>query len=161
MISAVSTSSRRSRNAFSMIEMLLAIGIMSIMTSLVVMAVTNASRDASRMVARQQQAAVQNAVSAWVVANGRFPDNYTDVTLRGKLRSQEGIRATYNAYSTSLAKFNVISAYLDETTATHIISSTTNSNKLKSDALSTAKQYLSLPDWSAGSYPKVDLTSEP
>ncbi|MBL9144367.1 MAG: hypothetical protein JNM99_11880 [Verrucomicrobiaceae bacterium] len=133
---------------------------MSLITSLVVVAISNASRDASRMVARQQQAAVMNAVNAWVNSSSRYPDDYSDVTLRGKMRSQQTIRSTYNSYPTSLARFNVISTYLDESTANHIITSTTNSNKLKSDALSTAKQYLSLPDWAAGSYPKVDLVSE-
>ena len=151
---------RRSRAGFSMVEMLLTIGIMSLITSLVVVAISNASRDASRMVARQQQAAVMNAVNAWVNSSSRYPDDYSDVTLRGKMRSQQTIRSTYNSYPTSLARFNVISTYLDESTANHIITSTTNSNKLKSDALSTAKQYLSLPDWAAGSYPKVDLVSE-
>lgn len=151
---------QHSRAAFSMIELLLTIAIMSILTGLVVTTVSNASRDASRMVARQQQAEVQNAVNAWVVGNGRFPDNWADVTLRGKMRSQETMRALYNSYTTPLAKFNVIASYLDDSTSAHIISTTTNSNKLKSDALNNAKQYLSLPDWASGSYPKVDLISE-
>ena len=151
---------RISRAGFSMVEMLLTIGIMSLITSLVVVAISNASRDASRMVARQQQAAVMNAVNAWVNASSRYPDDYADTSLRGKMRSQETIRGTYNSYPTSLAKFNVIATYLEDSTANHIITTTTNSNKLKSDALSTAKQYLSLPDWVAGSYPKVDLVSE-
>ena len=152
---------RSSRAGFSMVEMLLTIGIMSLITSLVVVAISNASRDASRMVARQQQAAVMNAVNAWVNSSGRYPDEYSDVTLRGKMRSQETIRGTYNSYPTSLARFNVIATYLDEATSSHIISSTTNSGRLKSEALSTAKQYLTLPDWASGSYPKVDLVSEP
>lgn len=151
---------RRGSAAFSMVEMLMTIGIMSIVTSLVVISVSNASRDASRVVARQQQAAVMSAVNAWVAGSGRYPDNYSDVSLRGKMISQESLRATYNSYSTSLAKFNQIASYLDESTANHIISSTTNSDKLKSDALNMTKQYLSLPNWDSGSYPKVTLNND-
>ena len=156
----MSQTAERRRRGFSMVEMLMTIGIMSIITSLVVISVTNASRDASRVIARQQQAAVQSAVNAWVVGNGRYPDNYSDVSLRGKMRSQETLRSTYNAYSTSLAKFNQVATYLDEATANHIISTTTNSDQLKSDALSMVHQYLTMPDWAAGSYPKVNLVTE-
>lgn len=136
------------------------IGIMSIVTSLVVISVSNASRDASRVVARQQQAAVMSAVNAWVAANGRYPDTYSDASLRGKMISQETLRTTYNSYSTSLAKFNQISSYLDESTANHIISNTINSDKLKSEALNMTKQHLVLPNWDAGSYPKVNLNND-
>lgn len=145
-------------SAFSLVEALLTIGIMSILTGLVITAVSNASRDASRMVARQQQNAVQSAVSAWVTSQLR-DENPTSQT-RGQIRSLESIRTIYNAYATSLARLNVISKYLDDATASHLISSTTNSDKIKSDALFNARQYLSLGTWTTGGYPKVELSSE-
>ena len=149
---------RRTCAAFSLVEALLTIGIMSILTGLVITAVSNASRDASRMVARQQQGAVQSAVMAWVRSQSR-DDNAASAT-RGQVRSLEAIRTIYNSYSTSLARLNVISKYLDDSTANHLITSTTNSDKIKSDALINARQYLSLATWGSGSYPKVDLISE-
>lgn len=149
---------RKTRSAFSLVEALLTIGIMSILTGLVITAVSNASRDASRMVAKQQQSAVQAAANAWMSSQMR-DENPASVT-RGQVRSLEAIRTIYNSYSTSLARLNVISRYLDDATASHLISSTTNSDKIKSDALSNARQYLSLGTWTSGGYPKVDLVSE-
>ena len=149
---------RRSSAAFSLVEALLTIGIMSILTGLVITAVSNASRDASRMIARQQQGAVQSAALAWVSSQMR--DEGPTSPTRGQLRSLESIRTIYNAYATPLARLNVIGKYLDDTTSNHLITSTTNSEKIKSDALSNAKQYLSLGTWTSGGYPKVDLVSE-
>lgn len=150
--------SRSTCSAFSLVEALLTIGIMSILTGLVITAVSNASRDASRMISRQQQSAVQSAANAWVA--GQMRDDNPGSMTRGQIRSLESVRAIYNSYPTSLAKLNVIGRYLDDSTSSHLISSTTNSDKIKSDALFNARQYLSLSSWTAGSYPKVDLSSE-
>lgn len=151
-------SSRSACAAFSLVEALLTIGIMSILTGLVITAVSNATKDASRMVSRQQQTAVQNAANAWVSSQMR--DESAASLTRGQIRSIETIRGIYNGNSTALARLNLISKYLDDSTANHLISSTTNSDKIKSDALNNARQYLSLGTWASGGAPKVELVSE-
>ena len=145
--------SRRHAPAFSLVEALLTIAIMGILSSLVVGVVSNASKDASRMMARQQQTAVQSAVDAWVSSQQR------DIST-GQVRSLESIRADYNSRSTSLARFNLAAVYLDDATSYHFTSSTTNSANIKSDALAAAGQHLELPNWDSGSYAKVNLVND-
>lgn len=146
-------SSRGTRAGFTLTEALLTMAVVGIISSLVVSTMTNAARDASRMVARQQQAEVQNAVNAWVVGQSR--DRMT-----GQFRSLESIRADYNSRSTPLARFNLIGTYLDDSTVTHFTTYTSNSGKVQSDALKKAGQYLDLSSWTSGSYPKVELIYE-
>lgn len=140
-------------SGFTLTEALLTMAIIGIISSIVVSAMSNVARDASRMVARQQQAEVQNAVNAWVSGQTR------DLTT-GQVKSLESIRSDYNSRSTSLARFNLASSYLDEAIATHFTSNTTSSDRVRSEAMTNAKQYLTLSTWAAGSYPKVELVSE-
>ena len=144
--------SRRS-SGFTLTEALLTMAIIGIISSIVVSAMSNAAKDASRMVARQQQAQVQNAVNAWISGQTR------DATT-GQVRSLESIRSDYNSRATSLARFNLVSGYLDESTAEHFTDTTTNSDRVKSEAMVNARQYLTLGTWVSGSYPKVELTYE-
>lgn len=144
--------SRRS-SGFTLTEALLTMAIIGIISSIVVSAMSNAAKDASRMVARQQQTQVQNAVNAWISGQTR------DLTT-GQVRSLESIRSDYNSRSTSLARFNLVSGYLDESTAEHFTDTTTNSDRVKSEAMINARQYLTLGTWVSGSYPKVELTNE-
>ncbi len=148
----------RRSGAFSLVEALITIAILGVISSLVVTVVTNASRDAARMVARQQQAAMQTAVAAWVSAQSRDTDPLSATV--GQMRSLETIRGLYNAATTTSARFNKIKDFLDDNTADHFLTYTTSTDKLKSEALTNAKQYLRLDDWSSGSYPKVSLINE-
>lgn len=143
----------RLASGFSLVEALLTIAIMGILSSLVVGVVSNASKDASRMMARQQQGAVQSAVSAWVSSKMRDP--YT-----GQVQSLESIRGSYNSVSTSLARLNLAASFLDDATANHFTSSTSNSGAIKSEALNMSSQHLELPNWDASSYPKVNLVND-
>ena len=145
-------SSERLRKGFSLVEALLTIAIMGVLTSLVVSVVSTATQDASRMVARQQQAAVQSAVQAWASSQTRDPGT-------GQIVSQESIRADYNSRSTSLARLNLVAGYLDNVTANHFLTTTTNSSAIESDALNTASQHLELPNWDQSSYPQVNLVN--
>ncbi len=144
---------RRLASGFSLVEALLTIAIMGILSSLVVGVVSNASKDASRMMARQQQGAVQSAVDAWISSQMRD-------TTTGQVKSLESIRSDYNSRSTSLARLNLAAAFLDDTTANHFTSTTTNSASIKSDALNIASQHLELPSWDSSSYPKVNLVND-
>ena len=144
-----------SRSGFSLVEALLTIAIMGILTGLVVSAVSNASRDASRAIAKQQASAVQNAVNSWVASSTNTRDPST-----GQLLSVESARSTYNAASTSSARFNLIKTYLDDGTADHFLTNTANTGKLQSEALINAGQYLTLDTWAASGYPKVSIVNE-
>lgn len=127
-----------------MIEMLIVIAVIGIMSALVIGAFSNAAQDTRRVVARQQQAAVQNAVNAWV--------NSTSQT-QGLAQT----RNLYNLAATSKGRLQLIQAYLDESTLSHFLSNTTNNAEVKSAALAKTGQYLLLDTWNANSYPKVEL----
>ena len=54
---------RSLRKGFTLTESIITIAIIGVMASLVVGAISNGSRDAQRIVARQQQAALQNDIN--------------------------------------------------------------------------------------------------
>lgn len=135
------------KSAFTLIEVVIVIAIIGIMAALVISAFSNAAHDTRRVVARQQQAAVQSAVNAWVAATIDYNTTVAEA------------RAEYNGKADSLARVALVSAYLDDTTYEHFVESTTVNSKVESAALSKTSQYLNLPDWSGSSYPKVILTT--
>ena len=118
------------------------------MAALVISAFSNAAQDTRRVVSRQQQAAVQNAVNAWVAATIDYDTTVAEA------------RTTYNNATTSLGRLNLVSRFLDDATFEHLDQSTSNNQKVQSGALSKTSQHLSLPDWTGGSYPKVILSSD-
>lgn len=156
---------KQRRTGFSFVEAIFTIAIIGIMSSIVVAAISNASRDAHRVMARQQQASVQSALTAWVMAQSR-------VGSTAQFRSLESVRTTYNALPTSLARFNLLvpnatspdaslrAGFIDQTTADHFLDYTTNPSQLLTAALENAQQYLSLPDWQTGDFPHVDLVNQ-
>jgi hypothetical protein len=135
------------------------------MASLVVSAISNASRDANRIVARQQQAAINEALQSWVMSQMR-------VGTTAQIQSINNVRNSYNALSTSSARFNLLvpnasaadpnarSGFLDQSTADHFLEYTTNTDRLKSSALEGAKQYITLPTWADGEHPKAEIVNE-
>ena len=132
-----------------MIEMLIVIAVIGVMAALVVSAFSNVSQDTRRVVARQQQAEVQNAVNAWV--NKYSQDNGLEAT-----------RTLYNgtgAGNNSMARLTIVRAYLDDSTYSHFSSNTAggNQDQVKSAAMKKTGQYLLLDDWAQNSYPKVEL----
>lgn len=156
------TAQRSIPSGFTLVEAVLTLAVIGIMASLVVGAITNASKDAQRIVGRQQQAAVQNAVNAWVMSQTRVGNT-------SQLMSVNDIRTLYNAQSTAKGKFDTFLApnattglggYLDKTTADHFSAYTTNNQQLKTSALDLARQHLELPTWTAGGFPRVDLVND-
>jgi len=155
----------RRGNGFNFVEVIFTIAIIGIMSSLVVSAISNASRDAHRVMGRQQQAAVQSALTAWVMAQTRIGNT-------AQVRSLESVRTAYNALGTTSARFNLLvpnpsspdpnlrAGFLDQTTADHFLDYTTGTERLKTSALDSAKQYLTLPTWQSGDFPRVDLVNE-
>ncbi|WP_146853449.1 hypothetical protein [Brevifollis gellanilyticus] len=135
------------------------------MSSLALSAISNSARDASRIVARQQQAAVGEALTAWVMSQTR-------VGTTAQMRSLNSLRNQYNALQTTSARFNLLvpnvnstdvnvrNGYLDQSTADHFLDYTTGTDRLHTKALKNGKQYLTLPTWQDGSFPTVDLVTE-
>ncbi len=128
-----------------MVEMLIVIAVIGIMSALVISAFSNAAQDTRRVVARQQQAAVQNAVNAWV----------------NKVSQTQGLsqaRTLYNLGGTSVGRLQIVGSYLDDSTLRHFLdNSKANNNEVKSAALLKTGQHLLLDAWNANSYPKVEL----
>jgi type II secretory pathway pseudopilin PulG len=154
----ISSSRNRTTRAFSLVEAIFTIAIIGIMSSIVVAAISNASRDANRIVARQQQATLNSALGAWVMGNMRVVGGAND----GQLRSIEDLRGTYNGQTTTLSRFLLVSpdlgeGYLDETTRLHFIQNSANSGRLETAALISAKQHITLPTWQSGEFPKALL----
>jgi phage tail protein X len=73
--------SRRRTQAFSRFEALYAIAIIAVMCSLVVAAITNASRDANPIGVRQHQAALNKALQVW----GRPPHTPSPLHVQSQL----------------------------------------------------------------------------
>lgn len=130
--------------AFTLVEVLIVIAVIGIMSALVISAFSNAAQDTRRVLARQQQAAVQNAVNAWV-------NSVSQTQGLGQARN------LYNLAATSRGRLQLVQAYLDEATLSHFLSNTTVNNEVKSAALAKTGQYLLLDTWVANSYPKVEL----
>ena len=128
-----------------MIEMLIVIAVIGIMAALIISAFSNVSQDTRRVVARQQQAQVQNAVNAWV--NSYSQEN-----------GLEAARTQYNGSgsgNSSKGRLALVSNYLEESTFSHF--DTTNEDQVKSAAMKKVGKYLVLGDWIQNSYPKVEL----
>ena len=135
------------------------------MASLAVSAISNGTRDANRIIARQQQTVINEALITWVMSQMRVGET-------AQVQSISAIRTIYNSVPTTKARFNLLvpnplstnlnarAGYLDETTAAHFLEYTTNSDRLQSAALDNAKQYLTLPNWQEGDAPRVELVNE-
>lgn len=132
--------------AFTLVEVLIVIAILGIMTSLVVTVYRSVAQDSRDVVARQQQAALQNALNNWV----------TGSTSRGKIPIST-IRATYNGTANSRERLDLVQAYLDEGTYAHFVDFTIDNTKIQSEALSKVGKYITFADWTAGSFPQVKL----
>lgn len=156
---------RYEARGFSFVEAIFTIAIIGIMSSLAISAISNGARDANRIVARQQQAAVQEALVAWVMSQTR-------VANTAQVRSLASLRNEYNALTTTYARFDrvlpnptapdpsVRAGFLDQTTADHFEEFRVSTDKLNTAALKGAGQYLTLPDWVDGSFPTVQLVDQ-
>ena len=129
-----------------MVEMLIVIAVIGVMSALVISAFSGAAQDSRRVIARQQQAAVQNAVNAWVNSES----SQVGVGLLGA-------RNAYNTKANAKARLNLVGNYLDESTLKHFNDTTTDDTKILSQALKKTEQYLAMDTWAGDSYPKVEL----
>jgi prepilin-type N-terminal cleavage/methylation domain-containing protein len=165
----IATRQNLPRSGFTFVEAIFTIAIIGIMASLAISAISNGSRDTNRIIARQQQAAINEALIAWVMSQTRV---WADGVETAQVRSVESIRTEYNGLPTTRARFDKLCAnaaapdpgsragYLDKTSADHFIEYTKNTDRLKSAALEGVKQYISLPGWQEGDFPRAELVNE-
>lgn len=137
--------------AFSLIEMLLVIAIIAIMASLVISAFSNAAGDTRKILVRQQQATVQQAVHSWVARESSGADT------NGRSRTLESARAVYNNKESGLARLDLVKGYLDDATFEDFSANTASDDEVRTDAMAKTSNYLQLPAWTTNSYPKVIL----
>ncbi len=170
-------------NGFSLVELLLVLGIISIMASIVISSFTNAAQDSRNVVSRQQQATLQSALNNWVAGQvGGFerPDplnpslvfhrsiayvrnkyNYADNYWTESPSSSRASRSTLG----KIGRLELISKYLDADSYQHFVQSSEGEypDIILSQAMKKTGQYLTLSDWDqsqsaqAVNYPKVKL----
>lgn len=155
----------RMRRGFTFVEAIFTIAIIGIMASLAVSAISSGARDANRIVARQQQAALQEAIIAWVMAQTRVGNT-------AQVQGLESIRTFYNLQTSTDSRFKLLlpnstasdssarAGFLDKTTLEHFQEFSSGADRLSTSALAGAGQYLTLPDWQDGDFPRVDLVNE-
>ena len=162
---------------FSLIEVLLVLAIISVMAAMVINAFSNATQDSRNVVARQQQASLQSAISNWATAqigrkvtmdpDGGGPADEDDFEFSVGLT-----RARYNYANwwtdpptgelNAHQRLALVGGYLDDDTLAHFTDNSpdTDTAKITSVAMRKTGTYLQLPKWdesNARSYPKVDL----
>lgn len=142
-ISHVAVKSRcypRSSGGFTLIEMLLVVAVIGILTSLVIAAVSNSTADARLVVARQQQAAVQEALNAWISST-----------------SISSARTQYAAAATAGDKLNLVKGYLDTNARWMQEYTTDGSGNIQSPNMQSANVSMTFEAWTTSNYPSVKL----
>lgn len=139
------------RNAFTLIEMLIVIAIISILAAMAISSFSNGAQDSREVLVRQQLATVQEAVNNWAARQiGRVTSN------GGNPLTIEQVRTSYNATTTASARLLLFQGYLDDSTRVGI--SVNNGNgRLTTNAMLQTGYFLTLPTWDIGSYPKVQI----
>jgi len=132
----------RLSGGFTLIELILVIAIIGIMSALIVAAIINAATDSRKVLARQQQTVVQEALNSWI-----------SFTASGT-SSLANAKTTYNASGNRLA---LISNYLDPTTYAHFTENTTVAAHPQTEAMVKTGQHLEFSTWGTD-YPRVNMT---
>ena len=148
---------KRIRKAFTLVELLIVIAIISVLAAMAITSFSNAAHSSRDVVARQQLAGLQEAVNNWVAREiGRV------TTGGGTPVTVENLRVTYNATTTVSSRFALFSAYLDDASRT-IYSADNGTARITTDAMRQTSLYLTLPDWAAeaatsgSKFPRVQL----
>ncbi|CAN5407659.1 hypothetical protein BH09VER1_BH09VER1_09780 [soil metagenome] len=131
-----------SQAGFTLIELILVIAIIGIMSALIVAAIINAASDTRKVLARQQQTVVQEALNSWISFNSSGTSSLGNA------------KTTYNA---SANRLSLVSSYLDPTTYSQFTDNTTNSAHPQTEAMAKTSQHLEFTDWTT-EYPRVNMT---
>ena len=143
-MSVFSSPTRRIRGAFTLIEMLIVLGLIGILAAILISQISNAAYESRRILSRQQQVVIQSAVNSWLIQ-------------RTTSQSLAAVRTTYNNATTAKAKLTLVSVYLDSDSYDHFVNHTTDTAKVQSDAMKRIGKWVELPTWASGSYPRVNL----
>jgi prepilin-type N-terminal cleavage/methylation domain-containing protein len=136
------------RKAFTLVEMLLVIAIISILAAMAISNFSNASQDTREIIVRQQLAVMQEAQHHYVNKEiGRV------TSVGGTPKSISQVMSDYNT-ATGAARYALFSGYLDEATRDNF--DFASDGKLTTQIMRDTSKYLTLPDWT-GDYPKVQL----
>ena len=137
--------------AFTLVEMLLVVAIISILAAGAIAHFANAAQESRDIVTRQQLAVVQEAVNTWAAKQIGL------VTTSGSPgKTIISVMNEYNTPTTVTGRFNLFKSYLDDQSQT-MFSGVDSTGRLTTQAMRDTGRYLLLPDWAAGSYPKVEL----
>jgi prepilin-type N-terminal cleavage/methylation domain-containing protein len=129
---------------FSLVEMLITIMVIGILTGFIITSISNASSDARTVIARQQQAVLQEALNAWVAASSSGTSSLTTVTT------------TYANAATATAKLALLQNYLQAGTYAELTNNSTTS-RVQSDAMKKSGVWLEFSGWTTASYPMVEM----
>lgn len=134
----------RCPSGFSLLELLVVITVIGIIASLVISSVSGAAQDSRMVIARQQQAVLQNALNAWITANSTGGKDLGDAM------------ESYTGAANATAKLGLLANYLQAGSYDHFVTYSTAS-QIRSDAMQKAGVYLEFSAWTTDSYPSVQL----
>ncbi len=141
----------RKIRAFTLVEMLLVVAIISILAAGAISHFSNAAQESRDIVTRQQLAVVQESLNTWISRE------IGKVTTSGQPGATvASVLTAYNAATTVNARYDLFKAYLDEPSQA-LFSGDNGTGRLTTQAMRDTNRYLLLPDWTTGSYPKVQL----
>lgn len=153
---------KRTRKAFTLVEMLIVIAIISVLAAMAISSFSNAAQDSREVLVRQQLAVFQEAANSWASRQiGKVVTGLPEAApYSPNPRTVEQVRGLYNAAANVSVRLGLFEQYLDEATRTRAstnldVNATTG--RITTDAMRQTGYYLTLPTWTAGSYPKVQI----
>lgn len=162
---------QRACRAFTLVELLLVVAIVSILAAMVISHFADVAQGARNVVAQQQLAVWQSALNNWVTSRlGRID---TGIDTSGAQISVKSLADYYNNL-TRRQRFVLLigkdlngtagatQGYIEAMTADHFITTinstgANNTNKIQSAAMLQTGQWLELPAWTSSTYPAVTI----
>jgi prepilin-type N-terminal cleavage/methylation domain-containing protein len=144
------------KRAFTLVEMLLVIAIISILAAMAISNFSNASQDSRDIISRQQLAVLQEALNHYVNKEiGKV------TTSGGTPQTVTQVMNTYNAKSAQ-QRFDTLKLYLDDSlwsgaSGSENLQFNTSNGRITTQAMRDTSNYMTLPNWASGSFPKVQL----
>ena len=144
------------KRAFSLVEMLLVIAIISILAAMAISNFSNASQDSRDIISRQQLAVLQQALNHHVNKEiGRVTNS------GGSPQTVSQVMIAYNAKA-GQQRFDTLKLFLDDSlwsgpTGTENLQFNLSTQRITTKAMRDTNNYMTLPNWVSGSFPKVQL----
>jgi prepilin-type N-terminal cleavage/methylation domain-containing protein len=129
---------------FTLVEMLVVLAVIGIMTAMIVSSISNASNDARMVIARQQQAVVQEALNAWVASQAIGTPGLSVA------------RSNFTAAGTTLQKLALMSNYFSSNTYANLSRSNATSG-IQTAEMEKLGVSLQFSTWTTSNYPWVSM----